>query len=79
MGPDRRLNHGRGRDSEGDGLCHDRRSASAGRSLHSPRADDDLRHDRNVPVAQREHNNDAGHSCSERPQPRCRRRAIRLR
>jgi MFS superfamily sulfate permease-like transporter len=35
MGLDGRLDHGRSRDSEGDGLCDDRRSASAGRSLHT--------------------------------------------
>jgi hypothetical protein len=39
VGPNRRLDSGRGRDSEGDGLRHDRRAAGAGGTLHGAGAD----------------------------------------
>jgi hypothetical protein len=61
VGPDRRLDNGRGRDSEGDGPRYDRRVAGAGGALHGAGADGDLRSSRDVSAAQHEHHHDTGH------------------
>jgi len=55
-GSDRRPDCGRCGHSQGDGLCNDRGTSSASRTLHRVCADDHLRGAWNISASQREYN-----------------------
>ena len=56
----RGADHRRGNYSQGDGVCHDGRAAGAGRPLHRPGADDDIRGAWDLARTQRQHDYNVG-------------------